>query len=123
MPYSMIEPLREALDSGVTSDRIEHDDRWAHSLKEEIDDAEVELSTLLGHSRITLGDLVNLKAGDIIPCDFNGKVTVLAERVPLFRGTLGLSRGQHAIKVDDRVRRDRKSTRLNSSHSQISYAV
>jgi flagellar motor switch protein FliM len=107
MPYSMIEPLREALDSGVTSDRIEHDDRWAHSLKEEIDDAEVELSTLLGHSRITLGDLVNLKAGDIIPCDFNGKVTVLAERVPLFRGTLGLSRGQHAIKVDDRVRRPR----------------
>jgi flagellar motor switch protein FliM len=107
MPYSMIEPLREALDSGVTSDRIEHDDRWAHSLKEEIDDAEVELSTLLGHSRLTVGDLVNLKPGDIIPCDFNGKVTVLAERVPVFRGTLGLSRGQHAIKVDERVRRPR----------------
>jgi len=107
MPYSMIEPLREALDSGVTSDRIEHDDRWAHSLKEEIDDAEVELTTLLGHSRLTVGDLVNLKPGDIIPCDFNGKVTVLAERVPVFRGTLGLSRGQHAIKVDERVRRPR----------------
>jgi flagellar motor switch protein FliM len=107
MPYSMIEPLREALDSGMTSDRVEHDDRWAYSLKEEIDDAEVELSTVLGHSRITLGDLLNLKAGDIVPCDFGGKVTVLAEQVPVFRGTLGLSRGQQAIKVEDKVRRPR----------------
>jgi flagellar motor switch protein FliM len=107
MPYSMIEPLREALDSGMTSDRVEHDERWAFSLKEEIHDAEVELSTILGHSRISLGDLLNLKAGDIVPCDFGGKVTVLAERVPVFRGTLGLSRGQQAIKVEERVRRPR----------------
>ena len=28
MPYSMIEPLREVLDSGVQSDRAEQDDRW-----------------------------------------------------------------------------------------------
>ena len=107
MPYSMIEPLREALDSGMTSDRVEHDERWAYSLKEEIDDAEVEISTVLGHSRISLGDLLNLKTGDIVPCDFGGKVTVMAEAVPVFRGTLGLSRGQQAIKVEERVRRPR----------------
>ena len=107
MPYAMIEPMREALDSGMTSDRVEHDERWAYSLKEEIDDAEVEICTVLGHSKISLGDLLNLKAGDIVPCDFGGKVTVLAERVPVFRGTLGLSRGQQAIKVDERVRRPR----------------
>jgi flagellar motor switch protein FliM len=107
LPYSMIEPLREQLDSGMTSDRIEHDERWAQSLKEEIDDAEVELSTVLGRSRLTLGELLNLKAGDIVPCDFSGKVTVLAEAVPVFRGTFGLSRGQQAIKVEERVRRVR----------------
>jgi flagellar motor switch protein FliM len=107
MPYAMIEPLREALDSGMTSDRVEHDERWAYSLKEEIDDAEVELSTILGNSRISLGELLNLKAGDVVPCDFGGKVTVLAERVPVFRGTLGLSRGQQAIKVEEKVRRPR----------------
>jgi len=77
------------------------------SLKEEIDDAEVEISTILGHSRISLGDLLNLKPGDIVPCDFGGKVTVLAEAVPVFRGTLGLSRGQQAIKVEEKVRRPR----------------
>jgi flagellar motor switch protein FliM len=105
MPYAMIEPLREQLDSGMTSDRVEHDERWAHSMKEEIDDAEVEISTVLGRSQLTLAELLNLKPGDIVPCDFGGKVTVLAERVPVFRGTFGLSRGQQAIKVDERVRR------------------
>ncbi len=105
MPYSMLEPLREQLDSGMTSDRIEHDERWAQSLKEEIDDAEIEISTVLGRSQLTLAALLNLKPGDVVPCDFIGKVTVLAERVPVFRGTFGLSRGQQAIKVEERVRR------------------
>jgi len=107
MPYSMIEPLREQLDSGVTSDRMEHDERWAQSLKEEIDDAEVELTTVLGRSQITLAELLNLKPGDVVPCDFSGKVTVLAEQVPVFRGSFGVSRGQQAVKVEERVRRPR----------------
>jgi len=109
LPYAMIEPLREQLDSGMTSDRIEHDERWAHCMKEEIDDAEVEIATVLGRTQLSLGDLLNLKPGDIVPCDFGGKVTVLAERVPVFRGTFGISRGQQAIKVEERVRRPKPS--------------
>jgi flagellar basal body-associated protein FliL len=70
MQYSMIEPLRELLDAGVASDRVEHDERWVQALKEEIEDAEVELSTLLGRGRITMQQLLDLKAGDILPCDF-----------------------------------------------------
>ena len=54
------------------------------TLKEEIDDAEVELSTVLGRGSLSLAELINLKPGDIVPCDFNGKVTVLAEQVPGF---------------------------------------
>jgi flagellar motor switch protein FliM len=109
LPYSMIEPLREQLDSGMTSDRIEHDERWAHSMKEEIDDAEVEVTTILGRCNVSLATLLNFKAGDILPCDFSGKVTVLAESVPVFRGSFGVSRGQQAVKVEERVRRPRPS--------------
>ena len=109
MPYSMIEPLREQLDSGMTSDRIEHDERWAHSMKEEIDDAEVEVTTILGRAQLSLAALLNLKPGDIVPCDFSGKVTVLAESVPVFRGSFGVSRGQQAVKVEERVRRPKAS--------------
>jgi flagellar motor switch protein FliM len=48
LPYSMIEPLREVLDSGVQADRAEQDERWLASLKEGLQDAEVELTTVLG---------------------------------------------------------------------------
>jgi len=105
MPYAMIEPLREVLDSGMASDRVDKDERWAHTLREEIEDAEVELSTLLGRTNITLAELLNLKPGDILSCDFTGKVLVLAEDVPMFRGSFGLSRGQQAIKFEEKVRR------------------
>ncbi|MET0659379.1 MAG: flagellar motor switch protein FliM [Steroidobacteraceae bacterium] len=105
MPYAMIEPLRELLDAGVASDRVEHDERWMQALKEEIEDAEVEVGAIIGRGRITLAELLDLKAGDIVPCDFSGRATVVAEEVPVFRGHFGVSHGVQAIKIDERVTR------------------
>lgn len=105
MPYSMIEPLRELLDAGVAADRVEHDERWAMALREEIEDAEVELTTTLGRGRITMQQLLDLQAGDILSCDFSGTATVLAEDVPVFRGTFGVSHGQQAVQIKERVTR------------------
>jgi flagellar motor switch protein FliM len=105
MPYAMIEPMRELLDAGVASDRVEHDERWMQALKEEIEDAEVELSTVLGRGRVTMQQLMDLQAGDILPCDFSGRATVLAEDVPIFRGTFGVSHGQQAVQIEERVAR------------------
>jgi len=104
MPYAMIEPLREIFDAGVQSDRVEKDERWMISLRDEIDDAEVEISTQLARAKVSLAQLLNFKAGDVIPCEFAGKVTLLAEQVPVFRGTFGLSRGQQAVKIEERIR-------------------
>lgn len=109
MPYAMLEPLRDVLDAGIQSDRVEHDERWLHSLRDEIDDAEIEISSVLGRSSVSLADLLNLKAGDVLPCDFAGQVTLLAESVPVFRGSFGLSRGQQAVKIEGRVRRPKKT--------------
>ena len=46
-----------------------------------------------------------IKPGDVLPCDFAGKATVLAEGVPLFRGAFGVSRGQQCIRYEQRIRR------------------
>ncbi|HEY0683083.1 MAG TPA: flagellar motor switch protein FliM [Steroidobacter sp.] len=107
MPYAMIEPLRELLDAGVASDRVEHDERWVSALKEEIEDADVELTTLLGRSKVTMRQLMEMKTGDILPCDFNGRATILAEDVPIFKGTFGVSNGQQAVQVEERISRIR----------------
>ena len=52
---------------------------------------------------LTLAGLLNLNPGDVIPCDFTGRATVCAEDIPILRGTFGISRGQQAVKVDERV--------------------
>jgi flagellar motor switch protein FliM len=105
MPYAMIEPIRDLLDSGIQSDRMEHDENWNRMLREEIEEAEVELVPVLGHSTLSVGRLVDLKPGDVIACDFDGEVTLFAEGVPVLRGGLGVSRGQQAVKVSQRIMR------------------
>ncbi|HEY6450975.1 MAG TPA: flagellar motor switch protein FliM, partial [Steroidobacteraceae bacterium] len=107
MPYAMIEPIRDLLDSGMQSDRMEHDENWNRTLRQEIEDAEIELLPVLGHATLTVGRLVDLKPGDVIPCDFDGEVTLFAEGVPVLRGGYGASRGQQAVKVSQRVNRRR----------------
>ncbi|WP_329742676.1 flagellar motor switch protein FliM [Dyella sp. A6] len=98
MPYSMIEPIRTLLDAGVQSDRVERDDRWLECLHDEVLDAEVELSTLLVESILSIGDFLNLRPGDVIPIPKPGLCTVFAEDVPIFRGHYGLSSGHSAVR-------------------------
>lgn len=114
MPYAMLEPLRDVLNAGLQSDRVEQDVRWLHALRDEINDAEIDLNTILGGTSLTLAQLLNLKPGDVIPCDFTGRVTLLAENVPVFRGVFGVSRGQQAAKIDECIRRSKPATLDNT---------
>jgi flagellar motor switch protein FliM len=115
MPYSMIEPMRDVLDSGMQSDRADRDETWSRTLRQDVEDAAIELVPVLGHSELTLGRLVDLKPGDVIPCDFDGQVTLCAEGVPVLRGSLGASRGQQAVKVTQRVLRRKQPLLANVS--------
>jgi flagellar motor switch protein FliM len=107
LPYATIEPLREILGGGVRQERPQDAERWAKSLREEIEDAEVELTTVIGRAQVRLSELIDFRPGDIIPCDFSGRVTVFAEDVPMLRGQFGVSRGQQSVKVEERLLRGR----------------
>jgi len=102
IPYSMIEPIRGLLEKAFRDESGDDDRKLAGSLREEMKDAEVTLNALVGRSSMSLSKLLDLKAGDVIPCDFNGKVLVYAEDVPVFRGQFGASRGQLSVKVTER---------------------
>ncbi len=99
MPYSMLEPIRDILDAGVQSDRTDIDDRWLGAMREEVKNAEVELSSTLAETSLSLRDVMRIKAGDIIPIDMPALVTLRAEEIPVFRGKLGVSNKQMAIKI------------------------
>ena len=62
---------------------------------------------MLGRGRVKMQQLIDMTPGDILPCDFNGRATVLAEDVPVFRGTFGVSHGQQAVQIEERVTRQR----------------
>src|SRR5690606_41119071 len=70
MPYSMIEPIREVLDSGLQSDSDEQDERWVKALREDVLSAKVDLECDIVRRDLLLRDIVALKAGDVIPIEF-----------------------------------------------------
>src|SRR5690606_8118893 len=61
LPYAMLEPIREQLDAGVQSDRIEKDEGWIRALRNQLEDAEVELSSAIAERQISLRELSRLR--------------------------------------------------------------
>jgi len=109
MPYSMLEPIRDILDAGVQSDRSDNDDRWSVALREEVKSAEVTLNCALTEVQLSLGEVLKLQEGDIIPIEYPEKIMVAAEDIPVFRGTYGVHKGSKAIKVSEMIERPKIS--------------
>lgn len=105
IPYSAIEPIREALDSGMASDRMEKDERWMNALREEIRSANMDLSVILCQKQITVRDLVRIRPGDVIPVDIPDAASVLVEGVPCFEGSVGVSRDKYAVQISKPLNR------------------
>ena len=102
-PYSMIEPIREILDSGVQSDVDDVDERWQQSLREDIMDARVPIHGTVVERQFTLREIAGLKKGDIIPVDMPEDFILQANGVPVFRGKLGISDQNLAVKIIDQI--------------------
>ena len=102
-PYSMIEPIRTILDAGVQSDRGDVDERWAVLLKEELLHAKVSIQAVFAQKTLKISDLLNFKAGDIIPIEMPDQVMLLAENMPIMHGQYGVHQGNAAVKIEDIV--------------------
>lgn len=105
MPYAMLEPIRELLDAGVQSDRVDKDDRWAVALREDFRDAEINLTSQLTEVKLDMRQLLKLKEGDIIPINMPEKVIVRAEDIPVYKGIYGEFNDNSAIKIMECIER------------------
>ena len=110
MPSSMFDPLREHLDVRVDSEHEPIDRSWQDALREEVLDAELELASNLVRTQIRIGDVMKLRAGDVIPIDLPDLVTLAAEQVPLFHSRFGTASGYNAVRVVDSVSRRARPT-------------
>ena len=100
MPYSMIEPIRDLLTSSLQGETLEIDKRWVRLMTQQIQIAEVELVADLGQTRVTLGDILNMKVGDVIPLHVPEIVSAKVDGTPVMECKYGVFNGQYALRVE-----------------------
>jgi flagellar motor switch protein FliM len=100
LPYAMIEPIRDILYSSMQGERLEVDERWTKLLSKQIQAAEVNLVANLGETPVTLGQVLNMKVGDVISLDIPEAIVAEVDGVPVFECKYGVLNGQYALKVN-----------------------
>jgi flagellar motor switch protein FliM len=101
IPYSMVEPIKEKLFSGIKGDKHETDHRWVSRLKEALKNSFVNIVVEIGKAELTVGELMDLKVGNVITLgkSISDELDVKVEGILKFKGTPGLSRGNQAVKI------------------------
>lgn len=99
LPYSMVEPIKQQLELGASRPDDEIDPNWVKSLKEELMDVELTISSAMAKAVSTLGQVMTWQSGDFIPMEMNEIVTLDIEGTPSFTATLGSSNDKRALKI------------------------
>ena len=101
MPYSTLEPIKAKLNSYYQTENESVDDEWVAKMEEHLQSAAAEAVVRLGSAEITVGDLVHLNPGDIIPLtqDADGELDLVVEGVAKFKCLFGVSRGNRAVQL------------------------
>ncbi len=100
IPYTVLEPIRETLFSSINANVSTHERGWLGMLSREIKPAMVELVAELTTADLTIGELLNLRRGDVIEIDAGPDATLKIGQVPVFSGRYGEFNGRYAVRVD-----------------------
>ena len=68
-------------------------------------DAKVNLELTVAQRDISLRDILEMEAGDVIPVEISDELILKANGIPTFRGKLGVSRSSLAYKVSEQIKR------------------
>lgn len=101
IPYATLEPIKSKLSVGFQSEQLEVDFIWINRIKEQIMGTSANVLVKLGEADITLRDLMELQAGDIIQLDTDATqpLDIQVEGIPKFKGIPGLLKGNRALKI------------------------
>jgi flagellar motor switch protein FliM len=103
MPYSMIEPIRDVLSSPIQGEALEVDRRWVRVLSQQVQAAEVELTADLAMVQVTFEDILNMRAGDVLPVSIPENIVAKVDGVPVMECGYGIFNGQYALRVQNMI--------------------
>lgn len=105
IPYFSLEPIRAILEKSYLQEIRHSSDQWKSIMEEEILKSKAEIRAVLGHSVLKLGDIVNLKVGDIIQLDTwaDGLLPMFIEGKPKLLVRAGKSGAYRAVRIEGRI--------------------
>ena len=102
IPYSMIEPIRGLL-SNPLQDEIEVDKRWVKQLSKQVQSADVELRAQFLTMQSSIGQLLKLQVGDVLPVEIPEKIVATVNGVPVMECGYGTSNKHYALRVQKMI--------------------
>ena len=104
IPHSLIEPIAANLGTKQWPDKDNEDnthESGKDALKKKIMNTGIEVRAELGKNTITLGDLTNLQAGDVISLgkNINSKLDVYIGDSLKFTGKPGIRTSKYSIEI------------------------
>ena len=108
LPHAAIKPIIPKLKTEFQSEKMEVDHVWVSRLRAKLLTAELELVAELGTTTITPQDLMKYKVGDtiILGADVTDPLLLKVEQIPKFKGFSGVSRGNKAVQLAEKIQRE-----------------
>jgi flagellar motor switch protein FliM len=103
-PYSMIEPIRDMLSSTLQGEVLGTDKRWVKLMTQQVQAAEIEIVADLAKTKMQLGEVLNMKVGDVIPLHIAEEIEGQVDGIPVMLCKYGLFNGQYALRVEKLLR-------------------
>ena len=102
IPYSMIEPIRDLL-SNPLQDEVEVDKRWVQKLSQQVKSADIELRAQFLTIESSIGQLLKLQVGDVLPVEIPETIVVKVNGVPVMECGYGTSNNHYALRVQKMI--------------------
>ena len=102
-PLQTLKPIASQLRSRVQSDSGDDDVTWREKMERAILNIPLNITALLGEPIMSMGQLIRLKTGDVVPIQINEGIEVRVEDNAIFLAEIGEVSGQVAVSLSRRI--------------------
>lgn len=98
-PINTVASLLPAFEGQKRDRDAAEDARWERSLRARVTDSIIKVSSEVGRTRMSLGEVADLAPGDVIQIGDPQEGTVSARSVPVLAGRFGVHDGRYAVET------------------------